>query len=427
MAITDVTAYAHLSDSELEALGAELDAIRRDIEGSRGEKDSAYIRRTIAFQRLLDIAARLVIVGTSGKVGWALGTTALAVAKSIENMELGHNIGHGQWDWMNDPEIHSSTWEWDMAGVSSQWRYSHNYRHHVFTNVIGVDDDLGFGVLRVTRDQEWQRSNLFQPLRNVLLAIMFEWGIAAHGLHSEHERAATDTEKSAVTRALIRKMARQAGKDYVFFPALSLRRWRRTLTANVAANLLRNVWAYIVIACGHFADGAEKFTPAALEGETKPEWYLRQMLGTANFDAGPIMAFLSGNLCYQIEHHLFPDLPSNRYAEIAQRVRGVCATYDLPYTTGPLVRQYLLTFRTIAKLALPDRFLTATSDDAPETASEYRFRNADALYASGDGNGDTRRRGLVTAIRDRQIRRQSGKFMHLGGAERRTLAGHRSN
>jgi NADPH-dependent stearoyl-CoA 9-desaturase len=427
MAITDVTAYAHLSDSELEALGAELDAIRRDIEGSRGEKDSAYIRRTIAFQRLLDIAARLVIVGTSGKVGWALGTTALAVAKSIENMELGHNIGHGQWDWMNDPEIHSSTWEWDMAGVSSQWRYSHNYRHHVFTNVIGVDDDLGFGVLRVTRDQEWQRSNLFQPLRNVLLAIMFEWGIAAHGLHSEHERAATDTEKSAVTRALIRKMARQAGKDYVFFPALSLRRWRRTLTANVAANLLRNVWAYIVIACGHFADGAEKFTPAALEGETKPEWYLRQMLGTANFDAGPIMAFLSGNLCYQIEHHLFPDLPSNRYAEIAQRVRGVCATYDLPYTTGPLVRQYLLTFRTIAKLALPDRFLIATSDDAPETASEYKFRNADGLYASGDGNGDTRRRGLVTAIRDRQIRRQSGKFMHLGGAERRTLAGHRSN
>ena len=99
-----------------------------------------------------------------------------------------------------------------MAGVSSQWRYSHNYRHHVFTNVIGVDDDLGFGVLRVTRDQEWRRNHLYQPLRNMLLAIMFEWGIAMHGLHSEHDRAATDAEKSAYTRALIRKMARQAGK-----------------------------------------------------------------------------------------------------------------------------------------------------------------------------------------------------------------------
>ena len=422
MAITDVAEYAHLSVTDLEALGVELEAIRRDIEGSRGEKDRAYIRRTIAIQRCLDIAARLLIAGNRSKVGWVFGTTALAVAKVIENMELGHNIGHGQWNWMNDPEIHSSTWEWDMAGVSSQWRYSHNYRHHMFTNVIGVDDDLGFGVLRVTRDQEWRRNDLFQPLRNVLLAIMFEWGIAMHGLHSVHERAATDAQKSADTRALIRKMARQGGKDYVFFPALSLRRWRRTLTANVAANLLRNVWAYVVICCGHFADGAEKFTPAALEGETKPEWYLRQILGTANLDAGPVMAFLSGNLCYQIEHHLFPDLPSNRYAEIAQRVRAVCATYDLPYTTGPLVRQYLLTFRTISKLTLPDRFLAATLDDAPETASENKFRNVDAPYVSGEGNGDTRQRGLTTAIRERQIRRQSRNFVHRGGAARHALA-----
>src|SRR5208283_5108882 len=211
----------------------------------------------------------------------------------------------------------------------------------------------------------------------------------------------------AHTRAMIRKMARQAGKDYVFFPALSLRRWRHTLTANVVANVLRNLWAYVVIVCGHFADGAEKFTPDAVEHETKPEWYLRQMLGTANFDAGPVLALLSGNLCYQIEHHLFPDLPSNRYAEIAQRVRAVCATYDLPYTTGPLVRQYLLTFRTIAKLTLPDRFLTTTSVDAP--------------YVSGEGNGDTRQRGLVTAIRERQILRQSMNFVHRGGAARHAL------
>src|ERR1700728_2464923 len=270
MAITDVSEYAHLGSADVEALAAELDAIRRDIENSLGANDRTYIQRTIAVQRCLDLAARAVIGASRTPTGWAVGTLALAAAKSIENMELGHNIGHGQWDWMNDPEIHSSTWEWDMAGVSSQWRYSHNYRHHMFTNVLDVDDDLGFGVLRVTRDQKWERSHLFQPLRNMLLAIMFEWGIASHGLHSEHERAETGPQKKAITRALLRKMARQAGKDYVFFPALSLRRWRRTLKANVAANLLRNVWAYVVIACGHFADGAEKFTPAALEGETKP-------------------------------------------------------------------------------------------------------------------------------------------------------------
>ncbi|MDT5176695.1 MAG: NADPH-dependent stearoyl-CoA 9-desaturase [Mycobacterium sp.] len=355
MAISNVAEYAHLSESQLEAFAAALDDVRRDVESSLGAKDRAYIRRTIAFQRALEVASRLTIACTRSRRGWWAGTLGLAAAKSIENMELAHNIGHGQWDWMNDPEIHSTTWEWDMAGLSSQWRYSHNYRHHVNTNVLGVDDDLGYGVLRVTPDQKWKPENLVQPLRSLLLALAFEWGIALHDLYSEQERATTDAEKSAHGKALLRKIGRQTRKDYVLYPALSHRRWRRTLGANAAANVLRNVWAYVVICCGHFADGAEKFTPDTLENETKAEWYLRQMLGSANFDAGPVMAFMSGNLCYQIEHHLFPDLPSNRYAAIAKRVRALCATYGLPYTTGHLVHQYLLTVRTVFTLALPNR------------------------------------------------------------------------
>ena len=374
MAIADIAAYAHLSEADIEALGDELDSIRRDIEDSLGERDAAYIRRTILFQRTLDVAARLVIACSRSRVGWLAGTAALGFAKSVENMEIGHNVTHGQWDWMNDPEIHSNTWEWDMVAVSSQWRYSHNYRHHVFNNIVGVDDDLGFGVMRVTRDVPWKPEHLVQPLRNVLLAAIFEWGIGLHGVHSERDRVGRDTPEHAAARsALLRKSARQVVKDYVLWPALSGRRWRRMLAANGAANLLRNLWSYVVIFCGPFPDGAEKFSADVLEHETRGEWYLRQILGTANFNAGPVLAFASGNLCYQIEHHLYPDLPSNRYAKIAERVRAVCAKYDLPYTTGSLARQYLLTLRTIHKLALPDRFLIATSDDAPETASERKF------------------------------------------------------
>ena len=143
-------------------------------------------------------------------------------------MEIGHNVSHGQWDWMNDPEIHSSTWEWDMVALSSQWRYSHNYRHHVFSNVLGMDDDLGFGVMRVTRDQPWKPEYLLQPLRNLLLAAHFEWGIALHGVHSERVGTATMPEGRPRRGALIGKIARQAVKDYVLFPALSRSRWRRT-------------------------------------------------------------------------------------------------------------------------------------------------------------------------------------------------------
>ena len=401
MAIADIAAYAHLSEADIEALGCELDAIRCDIEESLGERDAAYIRRTIRFQRTLEVAARLLIGCSRSRAGWVLGTASLAYAKSVENMEIGHNVTHGQWDWMNDPEIHSNTWEWDMVAVSSQWRYSHNYRHHVFSNVLGMDDDLGFGVMRVTRDQPWQPQFLLQPLRNLLLASVFEWGIALHGAHSERDRLTPDAGKVAEARwALTGKIARQAVKDYVVFPALSRSRWRRTLSANAAANLLRNLWAYVVIFCGHFPDGAEKFAADVLEHETRPDWYLRQMLGAANFKAGPLLAFSSGNLCYQIEHHLFPDLPSNRYAQIAVRVRALCDKYDLPYTTGSLVHQYLLTLRTIHKLALPDGFLVATCDDAPETASERKFCT-DATSATGSVGPII---GLRTALRTRASR-----------------------
>jgi NADPH-dependent stearoyl-CoA 9-desaturase len=78
MAITDVAEYAHLSVADLEALAADLEAIGIDVEDSLGTKDRAYIRRTIAFQRGLEIASRLVIGLGKGKVGWVLGTTALA-------------------------------------------------------------------------------------------------------------------------------------------------------------------------------------------------------------------------------------------------------------------------------------------------------------------------------------------------------------
>jgi NADPH-dependent stearoyl-CoA 9-desaturase len=200
-----------------------------------------------------------------------------------------------------------------------------------------------------------------------------------------------------------KKVAKQVGKDYVVFPALSGPGWKHTLAANAIANLIRNYWAYLVIFCGHFPDGAEKFTREEYESETQPEWYLRQMLGSANFTAGPLMAFMSGNLCYQIEHHLFPDLPSNRYAEISERVKALCDKYDLPYTTGSLWHQYMQTFWTIVKLSVPNKFLQGTSDDAPETHSELKFRIREGVRDTfGVDPGTGRRRGLRTALRDLQ-------------------------
>ena len=376
MAITDIKQYAHLTEADVEELARELDAIRTDIEESRGERDARYVRRTIQLQRALAAGGRIALMASRNRVAWVAGTAMLAAAKIIENMELGHNITHGQWDWMNDPEIHSTEWEWDTTSPSVQWKKSHNFVHHKYTNIVGMDDDVGYGLLRVTRDQRWDKWNIGNPVYNLLLGTLFEWGVALHGVEMSKVRRG-EKSKDEVRRDLRvigKKVGKQVGKDYVVFPALSGRNWKHTLRANVTANLIRNYWSYMVIFCGHFPDGAEKFTPEEYEAETHPEWYLRQMLGSANFKAGPIMAFMSGNLCYQIEHHLFPDLPSNRYAEISERITALCDKYDLPYTTGSLGHQYMQTFWTILKLSLPNKLLEASADDSPETHSELKFR-----------------------------------------------------
>ena len=372
MAITDIRAYAHLTDEDVVAIGEELDQIRRDIEESRGERDAAYIKRAIAVQRSLAAAGRVTLFASAYPPAWVAGTAFLGAAKIIENMELGHNVIHGQWDWMNDPEIHSTSWEWDTTCPSAHWKHSHNYVHHKYTNVVGKDNDVGYGVLRVTRDQKWHPVNLGQPVYNALLMLLFEWGVALHDLDLEkirkREKPMHETVKQL--KEIGRKVRRQVVKDYVVYPLLTGPQFLSTLAANATANIIRNIWSNAVIFCGHFPDGAEKFTLEAYETETPHEWYLRQMLGSANFHAGPLMAFMSGNLCYQVEHHLFPDLPSNRYKEISVRVRDICDRYQLPYTTGSLLRQYVETTRTIWKLSLPNRFLNKTADDAPETRSE---------------------------------------------------------
>ncbi|WP_067687831.1 fatty acid desaturase family protein [Nocardia jejuensis] len=402
MAISDVKEYAHLTPEDVEAIGAELDAIRREIESARGEVDARYIRNVIRLQRALEISGRGVLFFSLFPPAWLAGVALLGTAKIIENMEIGHNVMHGQWDWMNDPEVHSTKWEWDNAGPSEHWKITHNFLHHKYTNVLGMDDDIGYGLLRVTRDQRWSPFYLGQPVYNLLLQMFFEYGVAIQHLElgkvAKKKWAADSPERIAfeADRALVlKKIGKQAAKDYLIFPLLTGPSFLGTLTANLAANVVRNVWTNAVIFCGHFPDGAEKFTKADIDGETQGQWYLRQMLGSANISGGQLMHFMTGNLSHQIEHHLFPDLPSRRLGDIAVRVRAMCDKYDLPYTTGSLPVQYFKSWRTIMKLSLPNKYLSRGTDDAPETKSEKVFGGV-AVIDPATG----RRKGLRTALKE---------------------------
>jgi linoleoyl-CoA desaturase len=346
---------ARLSAEQLRQLGRELDALHEEIIADLGERDARYIRSVIALHRSLVLSARVLLVGSRRRWRWLAGTAMLSLAKILENMEIGHNVMHGQWDWMNDPDINSQAWDWDTASPADAWRHSHNYEHHTFTNIRGKDRDLGYEIMRIDPHQRWHPVYLLQPLYNLLLMGFFEWGVALHDLNAGAIRTGEKSRAQVVRelKAIGGKARRQIVKDYIAFPALSGRAWRATLAANFTANIVRNVWAHSIIFCGHFPDQTYTFSEREVEDETRGGWYVRQLLGAANIDGGPLFHLLAGNLSFQVEHHLFPDMPSSRYAEVAPRVREICRRYGLPYNTGPLHKQLGTVHRTILRLAFP--------------------------------------------------------------------------
>jgi linoleoyl-CoA desaturase len=387
---------ARLTPEQIEELGREFDAIHDEVFADLGEGDAKYIRNTIKLHRYLVLAARAMLVGSRKKPLWLGGTAVLSVAKILENMEIGHNVMHGQWDWMNDPDINSKNWDWDTASPADAWRHSHNYEHHTFTNIRGKDRDLGYEIMRIDTHQRWHPVYLFQPLYNLLLMGFFEWGVALHDLNFDAIKSGEKSKAKVLEelKAIGVKARRQAVKDYVAFPLLSAlaavatgavgaargagpdaapervdspkaagssggarerarSAFKQTVAANFSANIVRNVWAYSIIFCGHFPDQTYTFSEREVAEETRGGWYVRQLLGSANIEGGPLFHFMAGNLSFQVEHHLYPDMPSSRYAEIAPRVRDICHRYGLPYNTGPLRKQLGSVHRTILRLAFP--------------------------------------------------------------------------
>ena len=363
---------AHLSREDIEQIGIELDAIRQEVVDSRGARDAAYIRKVIKTQRSLELGSRAVLLFSAFPPAWVLGTAGLSLSKILDNMEIGHNILHGQWDWMRDPKIHSTTWDWDHATPAEQWKRSHNELHHTYTNVIGKDNDLGYGIMRVDEDQPWVPRYLVQPLWNFINACVFEYGIAAYDLELGVVLRKKDTKNpvfKANLRKVLHKIRKQATKDYVVHPLLSIPTgsFFSTLLANATANVVRNIWAHSVIMCGHFPEGVETFEKRSIEGETKGDWYVRQMLGSANISGSKLMHIMTGNLSHQVEHHLFPDLPSNRYSEIAPKVQALFDKYDLNYCARPLVPQVYSAWHRVVRLSLPNDWLDSTTrENLPE-------------------------------------------------------------
>ena len=367
-----------LSPVELDGFAAELDALRARTVATLGKRDADYIHRIVKAVRYFEIGGRVLLFASLPLAlaglfwpAWILGVLLLAVGKILENMELGHNVIHGQYDWMNDPHLNGRTYEWDIAGTSENWRHTHNFRHHTYTNVRGMDDDIGYGLLRIFPEQRWKPFYLLQPFIAVVFAILFEWGVAIQNLKLGRWWAGktTNAQMRKALRPAGRKMLRQVLKDYVVFPLLAGPFFLAILLGNVVANVLRNIWTYVIIFCGHFTADAETFPKESIRNESRGHWYVRQLRGSSNLSGGKLLNVMSGNLSHQIEHHFYPDIPANRYAEMAKEVKDICARYGQHYNTGSLPKQFGQVIWRILRHAFPSRPSRARSPMQVENAA----------------------------------------------------------
>ncbi|MBF7682907.1 acyl-CoA desaturase [Acinetobacter sp. B5B] len=344
-----------LTEAELESLAAELDAIKQDVLDDLGEKDAKYMRRVYSTVRYSSIAGRALLFAGWFPPAWVLGTGLLGLSKILENMEVGHNVMHGQYDWMNDPKLMGQSYEWDIAGTADNWRQSHNFTHHTYTNIKGMDDDIGYGLLRLFPEQRWKKSHLLQPLYTIPFSLLFQWGVAIQDLEVGKVFIGRKTKKQLWKewKPIQNKVAKLLFKDYVFFPLIAGPNAIPVFCGNLAANGIRNVWTFSIIFCGHFTKDVEVFPKSVLQNESKGHWYMRQIRGSSNLEGSEIFHILTGHLSHQIEHHLFPEVPGRRYREMGPKVEAVCEKYGLNYNNASLFKQYSQVLGRIFKYALP--------------------------------------------------------------------------
>ncbi|MDF2446074.1 MAG: acyl-CoA desaturase [Moraxellaceae bacterium] len=346
----------YLGKEDIDTFGAELEALRQRIRRDLGAQDLRYIRRVMRWQRRLERGGRIAIhVGVLNPLLWLAGVGALGASKILDNMEIGHNVMHGQYDWARDPALQGRRFAWQNMTPDNQWRHTHNTMHHRLTNILGQDRDVGYGFLRVTEAQPWRPWHLVQPLMALASFIAFEWGLSLHALELDQilEGRWRWHEHREKVPEVLRKWRQQIVPEYVVYPLLAGPFFLPVMLGNLGANVLRNMWAFTIIFCGHFPAGVMHFREEECRNETRGEWYVRQLLGSCNLDGGRWFHLMSGHLGFQIEHHLFPTIPAHRYPEMAPVVRALCAKYGLPYNTGPLHRQFGSVVKRLLTLALP--------------------------------------------------------------------------
>jgi fatty acid desaturase len=353
-------AQPHDAQALHELIEAEFEAIKARYRAKLGPADVAYIQGVRRTSRAAEVVGRGLLWVGHDPFTFGLGMLFTWLHRNLESIEIGHNVLHGQYDYFPEiPQFHSHNFKWKAPVDEEGWRREHNGQHHVHTNVYEKDPDLNHGFLRMNDKLPWNKHHRTQLLTYLFLAypvMLYSFNSQNLGFTEKFREQAfpRGNEGYALVhpggdeRARVKRhrlaVARVVAKEYVLMPALALVTGYsalRVALGNLIADALNSYWIALTIQATHLTEPLQSDTSLGHKGR----WYLSQLDSTVNFKGSRRMSILWGHLNYQIEHHLFPDIPARHYPDMAREVKGVCAKYGIPYkcnaTWGQAIRNYL--------------------------------------------------------------------------------------
>jgi linoleoyl-CoA desaturase len=381
------------SDAErIAAFGRAIDALKSEAEASVSERDVLYIVRLRRFSRALEVLGRGLLHVSWEPISFGLAVLILAVHKQIEALEIGHTALHGTFDRLPGAEhFRSGTFRWLMPIDEASWMNQHNLRHHQYTNISGRDPDLRYGIVRLNRRVPYRAYHALQPLTVVSNWLGFAtiMNVHATGLVDVYidwqglPQVLRDRKFGTLLRAhyaLLRKYFYYYAKEALVFPALAALAgvgfWK-VLLGNFLSDVLRNIYTALSIHCGHI--NTDAYAPEE-RAHSRAQWYVMQVEATHDFEVPVWVSILCGSADRQIEHHLFPRLPTTRLREIAPRVRELCAAHGVRYRTDPWPRTLRRAVQTLW-------WLSWRTPTRAELRSRERDAAAGVALATSTGEG----------------------------------------
>ncbi|MEU7424939.1 acyl-CoA desaturase [Streptomyces sp. NPDC040750] len=343
-----MTTFPDVSGST-DLLGARRSAVSAAWKpGSGSGSDFAALSRRITDAGLLKrrpgyYVVRIGLVVALFAGGWgaffALGDTwwQLAVAAFLafvfgQIALMAHDLAHRQVFRRRRPSEMAGRLFGNLGvGMSYGWWMNKHTRHHANPNHEELDPDVAPDILVWSTGQARASSGVARLIGGHQAPLFFPLlALEGFNLHVSSLRAlrSPSMKSRALEGALL--LLHIAGLLTALFLVLSPGKALAFLAVN---QCLFGIYLGCTFAPNH--KGMPTFT-----GAERPDFLRRQVLTSRNVRGGPLTDVLLGGLNYQIEHHLFPSMPTVHLRRAQVIVRAYCAEIGVPYHETGLIQSY---------------------------------------------------------------------------------------